>query len=345
MREDFSIDQKRIARRRFIGGGLAALAVAGTGIGLAACGDDDDNSAIATGTTTPVPIGLAPGPRPSGKIEVAHDATLPPLEASPRKLTYRVTDETVEIAAGVQYNSWTFEGTVPGPVLHVKQGDKIEFTLQNDGAQGHSIDFHSARTPWDKNYVTIPSGETLSFDWTADFPGVFMYHCGTPFVLHHIANGMYGTVVVEPETPFEPAQEYVLVQSEFYASEGTNGVWEADVDKMLAVRPDLVTFNGAAYQYRDNPLQAKVGEKIRLHVMNAGPTLFSAFHIIGALFDVVYVDGNPRNPLYGLQTYTIPPGGGATFELVIPEAGLYPFVTHSFAYTDLGAIGLLEVTE
>jgi nitrite reductase (NO-forming) len=110
------------------------------------------------------------------------------------------------------------------------------------------------------------------------------------------------------------------------------------------VKPDILAFNGIGFQYRDNPLPAKVGERIRLYVVNAGPTLFSAFHVVGALFDKVYIDGNPANVLHGVQTYTVPPGGGSTFDLIIPEAGKYPFVTHSFAYTELGAVGLLDVS-
>jgi nitrite reductase (NO-forming) len=112
---------------------------------------------------------------------------------------------------------------------------------------------------------------------------------------------------------------------------------------MAAVLPDFVVFNGAANQYTQQPLPAAPGELIRLYVMNAGPTLFSAFHVIGAIFERVYHDGNPANVMRGIQTWTVPPGGGATFELVIPEAGQYPFVTHSFAYTGLGAVGLLDV--
>ena len=335
---------KELSRRQVLGGVAGALTIAAGGaVGYAVARMDGEDRAISAqeGTTA---AGLSPGPKPQGKISSPHDATLPPLQPSPLTLTYHAKPQTVEIGAGAQYNAWTFDSTLPGPVLHVKQGDTIKFTLVNDDQQGHSIDFHAAQTPWDKNYKTITPGQTISFDWRADFPGVFMYHCGTPPVLHHIANGMYGAVVVDPQTPFEPATEYVIVQSEFYAKAGANGTWDADLDKMLAVRPDILAFNGAAFQYRDNPLPAKAGQKIRLHVMNAGPTLFSAFHVIGAMFDVVYVDGNPRNPLYGLQTYTIPPGGGATVELNIPEAGQYPFVTHSFAYTELGAIGLLNVT-
>ncbi len=339
---------KATSRRNFIiGVGVTGLTLAAGGaMGYVIARDEGKGDATPghDGTPTPAPGTVNPGPTPQGKVASARDATLPPLQPSPLQLTYRAQNQTVEIAAGVKYNSWTFEGTVPGPVLHVKQGDTVKFTLLNNGTEGHSIDFHAAQTPWDKNYVTIVPGQSLSFDWKADFPGVFMYHCGTAPVLHHIANGLYGAVVVDPNPPLAPAREYVLVQSEFYAKPGAGDTWDGDMDKMLKPQPDLLAFNGVAFQYKDNPLPAKVGEKIRLHVLNAGPTLFSAFHVIGAMFDVVYVDGNPRNPLYGLQTHTIPPGGGATFELTIPEAGLYPFVTHAFAYTALGALGLLQVT-
>jgi nitrite reductase (NO-forming) len=173
-----------------------------------------------------------------------------------------------------------------------------------------------------------------------------MYHCGTPPVLHHIGNGMYGAIIVEPKDgyPLPADREYWLVQSEFYLQLTSDGGWTGSMDKMKAARPDFMAWNGTASQYKDYPLQARVGERVRLHVVNAGPTLFSAFHVIGAMFDVVYVDGNPRNPLYGLQTHTIPPGGGAACDLVIGKPGTYPFLSHSFAYTELGVVGLLQVT-
>lgn len=337
--------RKEFTRRHFLTGSGAVAAMAAGGVAGYVIAQVDGRGGAPEGhAATPTPLGgFLPGPVPQGKIATPRDATLPPLQPSPLQLTYAMRDAAVEIAAGVTFNSWTYEGVVPGPVLHVRQGDLIQFTLVNDATIGHSMDFHSARTPWDKNYITIAPGESLKFDWTADFPGVFMYHCGTAPVLHHISNGMYGAVVVDPVTPLPPAREYVLVQSEFYASGGENGTWDGDFDKMLAARPDILAFNGAAFQYRDNPLPASVGEQIRLYVMNAGPTLFSAFHVIGTIFDRVYVDGNPRNVLEGISTYTVAPGQGCTFELTVPEAGQYPFVTHSFAYTELGAVGLLDV--
>ena len=338
--------QDPVSRRNFIIGsavtGLTLLA--GAGMGYVIARDEGEGGAAPGHDGSPTPAPAAEGPKPKGKVAQANDATLPSVLPSPRDLTYRMKELTLEIAGGVPYNAWTFEGTLPGPVLHLKQGDEIRFTLANDSVQGHSIDFHAARTPWDKNYVTILPGESLSFDWKAEFPGVFMYHCGTAPVLHHIGNGMYGAVIVDPDPPLTPAREYVLVQSEFYAKPGENDTWDGDLDKMKAARPDLMAFNGVAFQYKDYPLPASVGEKIRLYVMNAGPTFFSAFHVIGGIFDKVYVDGNPANPLTGISTYTVAPGQGCTFELTIPDAGLYPFVTHSFAYTELGAVGLLQVT-
>ncbi|MEX2246846.1 MAG: multicopper oxidase domain-containing protein [Dehalococcoidia bacterium] len=333
-----------VDRRRFL---TLAGAVTAGGIAAACTGDESTNAATPTpGSSDHGAAGTPAAGRPKaqGKLAAIYDATLPPLDPNPRKtLVIDATDVSWEVAAGVMLNAWTYDSVLPGKVVHVRQGDTIDFTFRNKSTLGHSIDFHSARTPWDKNYITIVPDEELSFTWTADYPGVFMYHCGTGPVIHHIANGMYGAVVVDPAEPFAPAREYVLVQSEFYLKPGDGGTWDSDVDRMLALQPDFVVFNGSALQYQQQPLPAAPGELIRLHVMNAGPTLFSAFHVIGALFDRVYADGNPANVMRGVQTWTVPPGGGATFELVIPEPGQYPFVTHSFAYTGLGAVGLLQV--
>jgi copper-containing nitrite reductase len=266
------------------------------------------------------------------------------------------TETVQEIADGVKYHVWTFNGTTPGPVIRVKLGDTIHFTLTNASTIGmqHSIDFHAAMTPWadlpaagettlQGNYQPVNPGETKTFDWVAMFPGAFMYHCGVPPVLQHISNGMYGAIIVEPENlPVE--REYVLVSSEFYPGpKPIDGVFEGDLDRMLAVDPEYVVFNGVANQYAATPLVVQPNEPFRIWIVNAGPTLTNAFHVIGTMFDTTYPTGNTANPLYGLQTYNIPPGDGAMFELNIPDAGLYPFVTHAFAYTGLGAVGLIKV--
>ena len=255
--------------------------------------------------------------------------------------------ETVQtIAENVKYHVWTFNGTTPAPVIRVHLGDTIHFTLTNASTinMAHSIDFHAAQTAWDVNYQPVNPGETKTFDWVARFPGVFMYHCGVPPVLMHISNGMYGAIIVEPKDALPAAREYVLVSSEFYpGAKPVHGVYEGDLNAMLSGHPTYVVFNGVYNQYQSAPLVAKPNELIRLWVMNAGPTLTTAFHVICALFDHVYPDGNPTNVMNGIQTYNVAPGAGAMFEMRIPDAGLYPFVTHSFAYTGLGAVGVIKI--
>ena len=326
-----------LTRRRFLG--VGALGALGAGV-AAACGGGG-KSASGEPAITAVPL-------PSDKVAQARDAVLPPVsDQRTIDLTLEAVDAIHEVAAGMQYRAWTYEGSVPGPVIHMRQGDTMNFKFVNSGTLGHSIDFHAAQLDWEVNYRTIEVGQSLEFQWTAELPGAFMYHCGTPAVLHHIGNGMYGAIIIEPEGGYlQPAdREYWLVQSEFYLMPAGTNAWTGDMNKMKLVRPDIVAFNGTAFQYRDNPLQGKVGERIRFQIVNSGPTLWSAFHVIGAMFDVTYVDGNPRNPLYGLQTHSIPPGGGATCDVVIGKPGKYPIVSHNFAYTELGVVGLLEITE
>ncbi len=267
------------------------------------------------------------------------------------------TETVQEIAPGIKFSVWTFNRTAPGPVIRVRLGDTIHFSLTNDSTLGmqHSIDFHAAMTPWADlpaagsdtltgNYQPVNPGETKTFDWVAMYPGVFMYHCGATPVLQHIANGMYGAIIVSPDTlPAE--REYVLVASEFYPSDKpVKGVYVGDLEKMVAVDPGYVVFNGVADQYKTTPLEVAPNEPFRLWVLNAGPTLTNAFHVIGTMFNETHDTGNPANTEYGLQTFNIAPGSGAMFELQIPDAGLYPFVTHAFAYTGLGSVGLIKVT-
>jgi nitrite reductase (NO-forming) len=253
------------------------------------------------------------------------------------KVELRAMITKVEVATDDHREAWTFNGTLPGPVIRVKEGDLVDFTLKNEADRVHSIDFHAARTPWNLHFQGVPTGSESTFRWKADYPGVFYYHCGTDPMIQHIANGMFGAVIVEPKTPVAKAdREYVIVQSEVYPS-------PFDVDSMMAGKPKLVVFNGRANRYLEEPLKAKPGELIRLHVVNAGPNHFSAFHVIGAVFDRVYASGNHKNVEYGIQTYTLPPGGGATFDLIIPEEGMYPMVTHSLQDALTGALGVIHV--
>jgi nitrite reductase (NO-forming) len=305
----------------------------------------------ATGSTSTMPAmdntpatGTTPATGPAMTHQLYNPQAPAALQGSTVNVTLTVKEVLLPIASGIVYHAWTFNGTVPGPVIRVRQGQTIHFTLVNDGNMPHSIDFHAAQTPWNINYQEVPNGKSFSFDWKANYPGVFMYHCGAPVVIYHMANGMYGAIIVDPASGWAPAQEYVLVQSEFYTHQLADGTYTVDPTKMNNGIPDYVVFNGYANQYKTDPITAKAGQRIRIFLVNAGPTEFSAFHVIGAIFSDTYADGNPANHQVGNQTVTIPPGGGMVVELTIPEAGLYPFVTHSFADVGKGALGVLKVT-
>lgn len=287
------------------------------------------------------PLSLA-SPQPIAK---ARDAQLPPVApGDTANVEITVSDQAVQIASGVEYQAWTFGKTVPGPVIHVRQGQTVNVVLTNHGTMQHSIDFHAAITPPSLHYVDIMPGESLRFSFVAKVPGAFLYHCGTPPVLLHIANGMYGAIIVDPATPLPKAQEsYVLVQGEWYTQQVSGKLMAGNFQKMQEIRPDEVVFNGAAFQYRDHPLTAKPGDRVRLYVVNAGPSLWSAFHVIGAIFDKVYPGGNPAQAIDGVSTWSVGPGEGAVFDLTLDEPGKYPFVDHAMAHAVLGAIGVLHV--
>jgi len=280
-------------------------------------------------------------------LKAARDARLPPLNPGPSvDVTIESTDKTVSIANGVEYQAWTFGNEVPGPVIHVRQGQTINVTYINRGMMEHSLDFHAAITPPNQHYVELKPGEKLSYSFTADVPGAFVYHCGTPPVLLHMASGMYGAIIVDPATPLPPAAEsYVIVQSEWYTQQISGQLMGPDYEKMLRERPDEVVFNGVAFQYRDQPLPVTAGKRVRIYFVNAGPSLWSSFHVIGAIFNAVYPDADPAHALTGVSTHTVGPGAGAVFDLIIAQAGKYAFVDHSFAHVMIGAQGILDVRQ
>jgi nitrite reductase (NO-forming) len=281
------------------------------------------------------------------KAHSAYDATLPPVPAGDLvKVTMTLKDMVVELAPGVKYNTWAFDGHgAPGPVVHVREGQTVEMTLVNGGAIPHSIDFHAARIAPNVAFKDVAPGESFTFRFTADDPGVFMYHCGTKPVLAHIANGMYGAIVVDPATPLPKADhEYVLVASEWYMNgDGIATPASLDLAKARAMTPDWTTFNGYANQYVTHPLTSKPGETVRFYVVAAGPTLDTNFHVVGTILDRAWVNGDMTTYQRGVQTVGVPAGGGAVFDVKIDEPGLYPFVSHAFAHVDLGQVGLLKV--
>ncbi len=250
----------------------------------------------------------------------------------------------IPIAPGVVYDGWTFGGTIPGPVLRVTQGDTVDFTLVNRAPMPHSMDFHAAEVAPSRVYVNLMPNDSLRYRFVARVPGAFMYHCGTAPVALHIANGMYGALIVDPITPRAAAREFVFVQSEFYTKTLPDSTRAIDWQKLLDLAPDFVVFNGRAAEYATHPIKVSVGERLRLYVVNAGPNRWSAFHVVGAIFDRVYLDGSLANPLQGVQTFSVPVGGGLIFETRLVEPGMYPFVSHAFADATKGAVGVFEAT-
>jgi nitrite reductase (NO-forming) len=279
-----------------------------------------------------------------------------PAAATARIKEFRIpmTHDTIEIAKGVRYVGWTFGGTVPGPVIRVRQGDLVRINLVNQ-AEGmpHSIDFHASRIPMDHAMKSIAPGDSLQFEFEATMAGVFMVHCGTAPVLMHIAQGMYLPIIVDPRGgwPTDVDKEFVLVQSDFYPkmSLQDSSIQEGDWNAMTRADPTYVVFNGRAFQYKDAPLLVDEGDRVRLFVMNAGPNVRSDFHVVGNIFDRVYPGGNTDQVIEGVQTYTVPTGGGAVMELEFQNglsgAGTYAFVTHAFADANRGAVGLIRVGE
>lgn len=283
----------------------------------------------------------------------AYDARVDPVSsAAIKEFRIPMTHDTIEIAKGVRYVGWTFGGTVPGPVIRVRQGDLVRINLINEAKDmPHSIDFHASRLPMDHAMKSIAPGDSLQFEFVATTPGTFMVHCGTAPVLMHIAQGMYLAIIVDPKGgwPTQVDKEFVIVQSDFYpkTSLGDSTVKEADWDAMQRALPAYVVFNGRAFQYRDAPLQVAEGDRVRLFVMNAGPNIRSDFHVVGTIFDRVYPGGNPDQVITGVQTVMIPTGGGAVVELEFKKgfsgAGHYAFVTHAFADATKGAVGVIQV--
>ena len=306
----------------------------------------------ATDHNTALPLNSFAGVVPENAVELAEarkatDATLPPAPAGDVvKVQMTLKDMTVEVAPGVKYNTWAFDGHgAPGPVVHVREGQTVEMTLTNGGAIPHSIDFHAARIAPNVAFKDVAPGESIKFRFTASDPGVFMYHCGTKPVLAHIANGMYGAIIVQPKAGLPPVDnEYVLVGSEWYLDgDGIEKPASLDMAKARSRMPDWVTFNGYANQYVTHPLTADPGETTRFWVVAAGPTNNINFHVVGAMLDRAWVNSDLTQFQRNVQTAIVPAGGGAVFDVKVDEEGMYPFVSHAFADVDLGQVGLLKV--
>ena len=276
------------------------------------------------------------------------DPVLPPLSTERvHRRTFRITEQQMEVSPGVTQEVWTFNGTAPGPVLRGRVGDRFVITLVNDGTMGHSIDFHAGVRAPDKVMRTIAPGESLTYRFTANRAGIWMYHCSTMPMTAHIANGLFGAVVIEPDGLKPVDREYVVVQSEQYHGEPGE---VADLDKMATERPDKVVFNGYPNQYDVAPLLANSGERVRIWVLDVGPNRASSFHVVGGQFDTVFTEGawllgSRRGPSNsgGAQVLPLLAAQGGFVELVLDEPGDYPFVSHIMIDAERGAHGILRV--
>jgi nitrite reductase (NO-forming) len=266
------------------------------------------------------------------------------------KVTLEVREVTKRLADGVEYVFWTFGGNVPGSFIRIRQGDEVEFHLNNhqDNKMPHNIDLHAVTGPGGgaASSFTAP-GHSSQFSFKALNPGLFIYHCATAPVGMHVGNGMYGMILVEPKEGLPPVDhEYYVMQGEFYTigGYGEEGLQGFDMNKATDERPPYVVFNGAVGSLvGDKALTAKVGERIRIFVGNGGPNLTSSFHIIGEIFDTVYPEGG-TTPLHNVQTTSIPAGGAAMVECKVEVPGTYVLVDHAlFRAFNKGALGMLKV--
>lgn len=264
------------------------------------------------------------------------------------KITLVAKEVASEIAPGVTYLYWTFNETVPGPMLRVREGQTVELTLINDktSAHNHSIDLHAVNGPGGGAGLTeVAPGENKTFTFKALNPGLYVYHCATPNVPTHMTNGMYGLILVEPkEGMTQVDKEFYVMQGELYTKgpTGEKGYQAFSGTKMLQEKPDYVVFNGRINALKDHSLNARTNEKIRLYVGNGGVSLTSNFHVIGEIFDRVYPEAS-TNPHENVQTTIVPAGGATIVEFKTDVPGNYVLVDHALARLDKGAWGILTV--
>ena len=368
-------------RRDFITRASAlSLAIPGVGAALTACspnGDHDDSAKVASrsaGSAAPAAQGgqgslthnsdsrldsavlkdehhtgsSATGSATANASQATYrrfDPTLPPLQKSDRlQLHFHAREAPVRVSDDLVVAAWTFDGDVPGPIVHCRVGDTVEFTLTNDADIPHSMDFHAAQIDPKIAFRSVIKGQSVTYTFRPRWAGAFMYHCGTAPVLMHIGSGMYGAIVVSPREPLPAAKEFVLVQGEYYLGDTVNGARAFDYQKMLSTLPDFVAFNGRPNQYVKEPIKVKVGDRVRFWVTSVGPQHPCNFHVVGEQFDTVYLGAPPGSAIRGVQTFAVPAGGGMCFELLCDVPGEFPFVNHAFGHGQKGAIGILDVS-
>lgn len=287
---------------------------------------------------------------------VREPADIPPPVGTraPKHLTFRLTTEevTATLAPHTTYTYWTFSGKVPGPMLRARVGDSITVVLKNPKSSHmiHSIDLHAVTGPGGgASVMQVPPGEERSFTFKALVPGAFVYHCATPMVAEHIANGMFGLIVIEPAGGLPTVDhEYYVMQNEIYTTKpfGFTGHQEFDVQRLLDEQPTYFVLNGAVGALtQEHPMHAKVGQSVRVFFGDAGPDFTSSLHMIGAIFKNAYAWGSFENPpLHGIQTISVPPGGATVVEVEPQVPGKYILLDHAISRVEKGLAGFLLVT-
>ncbi len=325
------------------------------------------NSSSTTNTTNTTNSNSMPGmdmadnapaapSQPATGVDIVRDPTdLPGPIGDRAPTTVRVDFEAVELVGqldnGTTFRYWTFNGKVPGPFIRVRVGDTVEVHLKNmpDSTMSHSIDFHAATGPGGGAvYSNTAPGQETTFTFKALIPGLYVYHCATPMVAEHIANGMYGLILVEPEGGLPKVdREFYVMQGEIYTHEkfGTKGLLTEDIDKLMDEKPEYFILNGAVGALTtEHPLKANVGETVRIYFGVGGPNYISSFHVIGEMFDRVYNLASVTSPpLTDVQTTLVPPGGATIVEFQLQAPGRYILVDHSLTRMQRGLAGYLEV--
>ncbi|MCI0745972.1 MAG: copper-containing nitrite reductase [Verrucomicrobia subdivision 3 bacterium] len=348
-------DIKRIGKQRMplmraavLSAALCAAWYSGRGYaeeGQKADTSGDTSSALTAGETSVSAL-------PANLERVAAPLVAPPVNRKKPALVRAELEAkpvTGLLAEGIGYNYWTYNGTVPGPMIRVRQGDTVELTLKNslESPVSHSIDSHGVLGPGGGGKVTqTPPGAKSVFQFKAMRPGVFIYHCATPMIPYHLAHGMYGLMLVEPPGGWQKVdREFYVMQGDIYlkGDPAQSGLHEAAVGKMVAETPDFVVFNGSAGSLAKNRvLKAKTGEKVRIFFGNAGPNLVSSFHVIGEIFDKVHPEGATET-LSNVQSTLVPAGGATMVEFKTEVPGTYILVDHSLGRLQKGAVGFLDV--
>ena len=299
---------------------------------VAACSTATTSTAKpAPNASTSAPVTQnAPGPITDAK---PYNPVTRNVAPGPKHFVLTTAEQRVRIS-GTVYNLWTFNGTSPGPALRVVQGDRVTITIKNAASSRttHSIDFHASRLSMGGGFMQVAPGSQGTFTFVAKDVGVLMYNCATAPVLMHIGSGMYGMIIVQPKGGFKPAMpEFAMVQSELYTN----------YDNMLSGKANAVAFNGIPNQYSANPIKLPKNSNVRLFFQNAGPDELSSFHVVGTIFDKVYLDGNPKSMTYGRQAIAVPASGSGIFEMNLTDEGKYPIVSHQFNDVALGAVAMM----